>query len=817
MANLGESAEDAADDEIAVLLLDDAGAVTWWSDAAAHLLGHEAREVHGRPVAQLLVDPSQWRVDASTGSAIGGGRRMFRRRTGPPVELMVRTAGGDGKDGFSEAVLLSRPPSNKTLAEHGSSLLTSLLGQDRLGMVLFDARLEVVRANNPVGSAGLPPLRAGCRLRDIAHAEDAEAMETHLRHVLETGIPLVGEPLRMRAAGVSGQERYLSASAVRLDDADGRPVGVAAFVADDTEQRRAMQRAAMSHEASVRIGGSLNVARTAQDIADVLVPTLADLVSVDIVEVVLEGDEPAKGVLPSGRWRMRRVAAASATGPWPADLIQVGGVIPPLPDVPQARQAALHGDTVLKTSRQEMEHQLADPDAIRALLPEKGHSLVISPLFARGLLLGFVSAWRTERAEGFRQEDADLLFDIASRAALSVDNARRYTREHRAAVTLQQRLLPHTTTRSTAADSAGCYVPAGGGADISGDWFDVIPLSSLRVALVVGDVVGHGLHAAATMGRLRTAIRTLADLELDPGELLIHLDDLVQQLADEAGPEDRDTIGATCLYTLYDPVTGTCALAGAGHLPPVVIPPDGPGRLIQVSPGPPLGVGGMPFEVTTVRVEPGSTLALYTDGLVDRAAHDLDQGTQDLLDSLSSLCNSARGLEAIAHDVVAAMTGGPPRDDMTLLLARTRMLPTADAANWQFPDDTSRVAEARKAVARQLADWGLDDLTFTTELIVSELVTNAMRYADGMVGLRLFHDDRTLVCEVTDSSNTQPRLIRARTGDEGGRGLFLVAQLARRWGSRYHRDGKTIWTEQTIGVGSEPQFDLVDVWNAEET
>ncbi|WP_155060337.1 SpoIIE family protein phosphatase [Streptomyces blattellae] len=818
MAILGEGGEGAALDEVAVVLLDDAGIVRLWSDTAAHLLGHAAREACGRPVSQLLVDPSQWRAETATGSAAG--RRLFRRRSGPPVELVVRTVRVDGMDGSSEAVLLSPPAPGGTpggtVAEQGSSFLTSLLGQDRLGVVLFDPELGVVRANSLVGSAGLPTLRAGCRLRDVVRAEDAEAAETHLRQVLETGVPLVGGQMRMRPTGTSAQERYLSASVVRLEDAAGRPTGVAALVTDDTEQRRAMQRAAVRHDASVRIGASLDVARTAKDIADVLVPTFADMASVDIGEVVLEGDEPAKGVFPSGQWRMRRVAAVSAGGPWPAELIQVGGVIPPPPDVPQARRAALHGDTVLKTSRQEMEESLGDPEAIRALLPEKGHSLVISPLFARGLLLGFVSAWRTERPEVFQRGDADLLFDIASRAALSVDNARRYTRERRAAVALQQRLLPHATTRATAAESAGHYVPAGGGADISGDWFDVIALSSLRVAFVVGDVVGHGLHAAATMGRLRTAIRTLAELELEPGELLIHLDDLVQQLADESAPEDRDSIGATCLYALYDPIAGTCALANAGHPPPAVIPPDGTARLIEVSPGPPLGVGGMPFEVTTVRIEPGSTLALYTDGLVERASDHLDERTQDLLDSLSSLCSSARGLEDIAHDVVSAASEGPPRDDMALLLARTHVLPAADTADWQFPPDPSRVADARKVVARQLADWGLDDLGFTTELIVSELVTNAMRYADGTVGLRLFHDDKTLVCEVSDSSNTQPRLIRARAGDEGGRGLFLVAQLAKRWGSRYHRNGKTIWAEQTITADSGLGLDFAGIWDTPE-
>ncbi|MGW0583556.1 SpoIIE family protein phosphatase, partial [Streptomyces sp. NPDC002920] len=733
-------------DEVAVALLDDEDVVRRWSRAATDLLGHTAEQACGRPVASLLVDPGEW----------GGGARSLRFRTssGQPVELAVDLV---DVDGASRAVLLSAPriAGNAGNAdEQSASLLRALLAQDQIGVALFDAALTVVRTNSPDSSTGMdgwPTLRAGHRLADVVVPDDADAAEALLRRVLETGVPLVAGEQRARARETPRLERYLSVSAVRLEDAGGRPAGVLALYTDSTEQWRARRRTEMSHEASGRIGRTLDVAGTAQEIADVLVPALADMATVEIVEAVLEGEEPPGGIIPGAWWNLRRVAVASAVGPWPADLIPVGGVLPRFPDVPQVRQTLLHGDTVFNTTRQEMVDILRDPELIRTTMPEKGHSAIVSPLYARGLLLGFVTVWRSEQPEAFRQEDADLLFDISSRSALSVDNARRYTREHRAAVALQQRLLPKTTTRTTAAESAGRYVPAGGGADISGDWFDVIPLPSLRVAFVVGDVIGHGLHAAATMGRLRTAIRTLADLELAPGELLIHLDDLVQQLADEADPQVRDTIGATCLYALYDPVSGACSMADAGHPPPVVIRPDGTGRIVEVSPGPPLGVGGMPFEVTTVDLEPGSTLALYTDGLVEAGSGgDTDRGIRDLLDTLSALCGPDRTLKDLGRTVMSGVTASPPRDDMALLLARTRRIPPADIAHWRFPDDPAVVADARKAVARQLTVWGLDELAFTTELIVSELVTNAIRHAGGTVGLRLFHDGSTLVCEVTD-------------------------------------------------------------------
>ncbi|MFD0532007.1 SpoIIE family protein phosphatase [Kitasatospora arboriphila] len=439
---------------------------------------------------------------------------------------------------------------------------------------------------------------------------------------------------------------------------------------------------------------------------------------------------------------------------------------------------------------------LAEPELVRLIVPERARCLAVAPLFARGLVLGTIAAWRIDRPEPFDDADAALLAEIATHASLSVDNARRYAREHRAAVALQQRLLPRAATRTSALETAGRYLPATDGVEIGGDWFDTILLPSLRVALVVGDVIGHGLHAAATMGRLRTAVQTLADLELPPDELLTRLDELVARLAAEADPAHRDTIGATCLFALYDPVGRQCTLASAGHPPPVVVDPDGTARPLPVRPGPLLGVGGLPFETTTVELPPGSLLALYTDGLLVRQGGDLDTAVHTLADRLAALAATGGSLAAIGRELTTG-PAAPVSDDTALLLARTRALGTDAVAEWQFPADPTSVAEARAVVAARLDDWGLDHLAFTTELIVSELVTNAVRYAGGPVGLRLIHDT-LLICEVSDPSNTQPRLRRARTTDEGGRGLFLVAQLSHRWGSRYGPSGKTIWSEQQL-------------------
>nr|WP_323136487.1 ATP-binding SpoIIE family protein phosphatase [Streptomyces sp. NBC_01446] len=386
---------------------------------------------------------------------------------------------------------------------------------------------------------------------------------------------------------------------------------------------------------------------------------------------------------------------------------------------------------------------------------------------------------------------------IASRGALAIDNARRYTREHRAAVVLQQRLLPPATTDSPAAETAGVYLPAGGGAEISGDWYDAIALPSLRLALVAGDVVGHGMPASATMGRLRAAIQTLADLELEPDELLTRLADLVQRLAAEAPAGDHDIIGGTCLYAVYDPVTQRCAIASAGHPPPVLVRPDGTAEAVAISPGPPLAVCGMPYETTVIHLEPGSVLALYTDGLVEHRDRDIDQGLRRLTDALAVSCRPDRALDETGRALLADLTDQAPRDDATLLLARTRAIPAADTAHWEILADPAAASKAREWITRQLTMWGLDDLLFTTQLIVSELVTTAIRYGRPPMDLRLIRHD-ALVCEVTDSSSTQPRLRRARTTDEGGPGLFLVAQLGGRWGCRHGQNGKTIWSEQVI-------------------
>ncbi|MGE7438507.1 MULTISPECIES: amino acid permease [Kitasatospora] len=384
------------------------------------------------------------------------------------------------------------------------------------------------------------------------------------------------------------------------------------------------------------------------------------------------------------------------------------------------------------------------------------------------------------------------------------------TREHTAALRLQRGLLPHRLPPLTGVETASRYVPADSRAGVGGDWFDVIPLSSTRVGLVVGDVLGHGLRAAATMGRLRTSVHVLARLDLAPDELLAHLDDVVGQTAEEQSAEERahghgggrpgtggdEALGVTCLYAVYDPVSGWCSMARAGHSPPAVVDPaSGDVSYPGLPAGPALGLGGAPFQSAEFQLPAGSLLALFTDGLVQARDHDTDTGLRLLAGVLTRY---RRPLEELCDRTVAALLPGPVDDDAALLLVRTRMLGRHQVAVWELDSDPATVATARAAASGQLYEWGLEELSFTTELIVSELVTNAIRYASaGPIHVRLIRD-RSLVCEVSDTGHTSPHLRNAATDDEGGRGLFIIAQLTRRWGTRYTATGKTIWADQPL-------------------
>jgi serine phosphatase RsbU (regulator of sigma subunit)/anti-sigma regulatory factor (Ser/Thr protein kinase) len=557
-------------------------------------------------------------------------------------------------------------------------------------------------------------------------------------------------------------------------------------------------RLALLSDAGARVGSTLNVSRTAQELAEVAVPQFGDFVAVDLLEADFHADDPAPGPL-TDPVVIRRVARTSVLDGWPEAALELGETGTYEESAPAAR-TLVTGLSV--RARAAAESDLARPLAPGPLPPRPGneegsgglHSVLTVPLRARGTTLGVAVFVRHQRREPFDDDDLILAEEIATRAAMCIDNARRYTRERVTALTLQRSLLPQRLPQHETVEVASRYLPAAQ-AGVGGDWFDVIPLSGARVALVVGDVVGHGIQASATMGRLRTAVRTLADIDLRPDELLTRLDDLVIRLSEETADTSGNDIGATCLYAVYDPVSCRCTLAHASHLAPVVVRPDGRAGFAELPAGPPLGLGGLPFESTEVELPEGSLIALYTDGLVESRERDIDEG----LDALRrEVAEPAASLEDLCDNVVKALLPYRANDDVALLLARTRALGAGQVVTWDLPPDPTVVATAREQVSRQLTDWGLEDMAFTVELVVSELVTNSIRHAAAPIRLRLIRD-RVLTCEVSDSSSASPHLRLASASDEGGRGLFLVARLTGRWGSRQIPGGKTVWAECALG------------------
>ncbi|MFC5253286.1 SpoIIE family protein phosphatase [Streptomyces nigrescens] len=554
----------------------------------------------------------------------------------------------------------------------------------------------------------------------------------------------------------------------------------------------ARRRLEVLAEASTRIGTTLDVSRTAWELAETAVPRLADFVTIDLPEAVLRGEESADPGTDLHRTVVHGIREDCPFYP-------VGERVDLRPRTPHMRCLA-SGQVVLEPDLRSAAGWIAqDPEHAERLLACNVHSLISVPLLARGVVLGIASFYRSQEPAPFGDDDCSLAQELAARAALCMDNARRYTREHTLALSLQRSLLPRGLPEQDAVEVAHRYLPAESG--VGGDWFDVIPLSGTRVALLVGDVVGHGLHAAATMGRLRTAARNFAELELAPDELLTHLDNLLVRLdreegGDNAGFGSASMVGATCLYAIYDPTSRQCTMARAGHPPPALVLPDGTVTFPELPAGPPLGLGGLPFETAAVQLPEHSQLILYTDGLIEDRDRDIDEALDCLRDALA---HPGTTPEDTCDAVMHAVAPEHPGDDIALLVARTHAMPPDRIASWELPADPARVSDVRAAAIRRLSQWGLDGVAFAVELLLSELVTNAIRYGAEPIQVRLIHD-RTLICEVSDTSSTAPRMRLAASTDEGGRGLFLVAQLAQSWGTRYTTDGKVIWAECALDV-----------------
>ncbi|MET7315942.1 SpoIIE family protein phosphatase [Streptomyces thermoviolaceus] len=661
----------------------------------------------------------------------------------------------------------------------------------REGVLIIDADGRLLLANDEaVRLLDLPPDAEG------RHVTELPGLEPDAVALLSSGREATDEVLFARG--------LLLAVNQRPTDRDGGPAGTVVTLRDSTELQAVSGRAQIARErlellydAGLGVGTTLDVTRTAEELARIVVPRFADFVTVDLAEAVLHGGEPDARATD-----LRRVAVHGIHDDHP--LRQRGRLIDVLSATPW-----IHGYRIGRVARipdlsAAADWQARDPAGARQILDRGINTLISAPIRARGAVLGVVNFWRTKEHGPFDDEELSLAEELVAQAAVSIDNGRRYAREHTMAVTLQRSLLPRALPEQNAVDAAHRYLPAHSG--VSGDWFDVIPLPGGRVALVVGDVVGHGLHAAATMGRLRTAVHNFSTLDMPPDELLSHLDDLVGRIdQEEAGTEAAAAVvGATCLYAIYDPATRRCALARAGHLAPVVVHPDGTAAFPDLPYGPPLGLGGMPFRTEELELPEGSQLVLYTDGLVEDRGRDLDENLELLRTTLAG--HPGRSPERHCQAVLDALLPEQPQDDVALLVARTRVLPPDRIADWDVPADPAAVSGIRRAARARLDAWQLTDLEYSLELVLSELVTNAVRYGSPPLHVRLMYD-RTLICEVSDGSSTSPHLRCAAATEEGGRGLFLVARTAERWGTRYTPQGKVIWAELALpGADGTPRI-----------
>ena len=799
---------DASSDAVAVVSAD--GVVIGWTRAAEALLGHRAAEVVGRPAAPLLAmpgDPARVAGIAERCRAGMGwsGLIPVRHRDGRSIDVELRVS-ASFRIGEDECFLISGREQRQQWTV-GQSVLDGFLTRSPVGMAVMDLQLRYVWLNDTLERFGGVPReqRLGRRLSDLLPGLQAETIEGLMRKVLATGTPVTDYEYTGWSWADPHRQRAYSTSFFPLVDADNSVTGVCYMVQDVTERWTARRLLSLVNEAGAGIGSTLDVLRTAQELADFAVPRFADLVLVDLLEPVLSAEGHGAWLTDAGpapaRPVMRRAGMSSVREGCPEAVARIGERVDFLPP-PHGLDQLIKGEPILIPVLDPTDDVwVTDQPERTERIREFGlHSLISVPMRARNTVLGLTMFMRSLNTASFQPDDVLLARELVARAALCVDNARRYTREHTAAVTLQHSLLPHALTGGTALDVASSYLPADATGGVGGDWFDVIPLSGARVGLVVGDVVGHGIGAAATMGRLRTAVQTLADMEMPPDELLAHLDDLVLRLSEEE-PDDEGAdrrrsafLGATCLYAVYDPVTRRCTMARAGHPPPVVVAPDGHVSFPEPPAGPPLGLGGMAFEAAEIELAENSLFGLYTDGLIEGAEGDMELGMSRLGEVLS---RSDSSLEALCTSAVQQLVPVPQPDDIALLLTRTHALGADDVASWDVPADPAAVADVRARATRQVEAWGLEALSMTTELVVSELVTNAIRHATPPIRLRLLRDSR-LTCEVSDASSTAPRLRHARSMDEGGRGLFLVAQLTHRWGARYTPDGKIIWAEQEL-------------------
>ncbi len=560
--------------------------------------------------------------------------------------------------------------------------------------------------------------------------------------------------------------------------------------------------------ATRRIARGIDLDEIVLGLCRATVPTFADAILVYLRDPLPVGDERPTGPVVLRLRRTDRIPEEPDTN---------GGRLPMLPAQPDLSPAmggsaaelseVLPGGPLAEVLRG-VRPLFGEVQAARAALPEllgplthlpAGHRVILAPLRGRRRVIGAAVFLRRPDRPAFEADDLLVAAQLATHTALGVDKAVLYGREAYIADALQRTMLPDSLPQPTGVRLASRYLPAAETARVGGDWYDAIPLPGSRVALVVGDVMGHSMTSAAIMGQLRTTAQTLAGLDLPPQEVLHHLDEQAQRLG-----SDRM---ATCLYAVYDPVAHRIMVANAGHPPPVMLHRGGRAEVLRVPPGAPIGVGGVDFEAVELDAPAGATLVLYTDGLVESRIRDVWTGIEQLRERLTETARltgpNPPPLEPLCDEVLDMLGPGDRDDDIALLAARFDGIAPSDVAYWYLDPKAQTAGQARRLARRALSRWGLEELTDQLELLVSEVVTNAVRYAERPITLRLLRTD-VLRCEVGDDVPQLPRLRQARPSDEGGRGLYLVNRMARRWGATRLSTGKVVWFELSMPFGGAP-------------
>ncbi|MGW2047046.1 SpoIIE family protein phosphatase [Streptomyces sp. NPDC001858] len=658
---------------VASVVLDTDGHIVLWSPQAEELFGYSAQEALGRYAARVMVHERH--VDLvvklfadvmATGQSWAGAFPV-RRKDGTTRLVEFRNMRLLDDQGGIYALGLAADQTTVHRLERDVALSTRMVEQSPIGLAVLDTELRFVSVNPALARInGLPAgEHLGRRVRELLPRLDTETLDAAALEVLRTGVPLVAWHTVGRTAASPDDDHAWSVSMYRLEDGRGTVLGLAASVADITDQHRAAveaeaarRRLTLIADASARIGTTLDLERTACELADVAVPELADVAAVDLLDAVVAGRRTSLGPAESAVIRALAVRADDEPDALAA-ADELGQVARYAPDR-LVTECVRSGRPIMvaQVKNEDLGRIARSPEAARLLARAGVHSYLAVPLIARGEVLGALDLKRTRNPLPFGRDDLLLARELAARAAVQIDNARWYQNARTTALTLQRSLLPSHPPVTGGLEVASRYQPAGATTEVGGDWFDVIPLEDGKTALVVGDVMGSGIDAAAAMGRLRTATTTLASLGLDPAVLLEHLDRITQGL---------DHSIATCVYAVHDPRLGSCRIANAGHLPPARVRPGRPPELLDLPTGAPLGVGGVAFSTTEVDFTPGDQLLLYTDGLVETRTDSLDARLDALL---ALLDDPVRPLEELCDLLLEALHHPANHDDVALLVAR---------------------------------------------------------------------------------------------------------------------------------------------------